>query len=182
MAGPPPGVRTLRWTAAIYVSLALHLCEEALHSGEGFLHSLQRFWGLKGLFWGRAVINASFTGVETEESFRREVKEFGLLAKHFWELSSLPDVEDSVHFFVCKTLYEWILINVCFNTWSPFRLSCAMNFPGVGSSKLFHNGSNLEREHKTWKLRRGLLPCRCFSPAFTDVAWEPLRAFCHLFN
>lgn len=90
----------------------------------------------------------------------------------------MPEVADSVHFFffVCKTLYEWILINFCFNTWSPFRLSCAMNYPGVCSSQ-FHNGNNVEREHKTWKLRRGASPLKMLSTAFTDVAWEPLCAF-----
>lgn len=38
------------------------------------------------------------------------------------------NVEDSVHFFWSVKHYKWILINFCFNTWSPFRLSRVMNF------------------------------------------------------
>lgn len=42
------------------------------------------------------------------------------------------NVEDSVYFFfVCKTLYKWILINFCFNIWSHCRLLGAVNFQGV---------------------------------------------------
>lgn len=56
-------------------------------------------------------------------------------------------------FFVCKTLYKWILINFCFNTWYYFRLSCAMNFQGVCYSRLFLMWPWKEM-HGTWKLRR----------------------------
>lgn len=87
--------------AAIYVSLALHLCEEALHSGEGFLHSLQRFWGLKGLFWGRDVINASFTEVEMEESFWREGKNL---------VFSQNTSENRVHCLMLRTLYIFLSV------------------------------------------------------------------------
>ena len=51
-----------------YVSLALHLCDEALHSGEDSLlislHSLQKFCDLSQTVLMRSgVINASFLGV-----------------------------------------------------------------------------------------------------------------------
>lgn len=69
------------------------------------------------------------------------------------------NVEDSVHFFfVCKTLYKWILINFCFNTWSPFRLSCS-KFQGVCCPKVFPMWPWKERRcysqtYGTWKLSR----------------------------
>lgn len=61
-------------------------------------------------------------------------------------------------FFVCKTLYKWILINFCFNTWSPFRLSCN-EFQGVCCPKVFPMWPWKERRcysqtYGTWKLSR----------------------------
>lgn len=47
------------------------------------------------------------------------------------------NVEDSVlSLLVCKTLYKWVLINFCFNTWSYHRLSGAVNLQGVSWPKL----------------------------------------------
>ena len=39
-------------------------------------------------------------------------------------------------FLACKTLYKWILINFCFNTWSHHRLSGAVSLQGISCPKL----------------------------------------------
>lgn len=61
-----------------------------------------------------------------------------LLTRHFREKSWLPECWGLCIFFflVCKTLYKWILINFCFNTWSYHRLSGTVNLQGVSCPKL----------------------------------------------
>lgn len=52
---------------------------------EKVFFTLCRGLGSQRIVLGTWCVSGSFTGVETEGSFRKKGKEFGLLAKHFWE-------------------------------------------------------------------------------------------------
>lgn len=181
----------LRWQL-FYVSLALHLCYEALLSGGGSLlislHTLQRCGDFSRIVlerWCNKCI--IFRSINISICFAERAKNLVFSQNTSENRVHCLNAVGSVHFFVCKTLYKWILINFCCNTWSHFRLSCVMKFQGVVLNYL---PVALEREevlcrqaYGMWKLsRRGFCPVDTAPhPTFAVMVWELLSAFCDVY-
>ena len=95
------------------------------------------------------------------------------------------NVEDYI-FLSLKHYIKWILINFCFNTWSHCRLSCAFNFQGFCSLKLYVDVGRREgaiESYRTWKLSTRRICSQDTVPQPSQM-WQGSHtsAFCHLYN
>lgn len=92
------------------------------------------------------------------------------------------NVEDCTFFFVCKTLYKWILINFCFNIWSYVDCQVQWTFKGFAVRNYFTRWPWKERRvYGSWKLSSSSFCSLDAAPQPSRMCWASyLSALCHL--